>query len=580
MLDLSASLGMRSAPVAADPLVAAAVAVRAGRLGGGGGAGGRGAPGHRRRHRHQRGLPHGRPARARGGRPGRRRGGPRAHRRRPRGAARLRRLLRDPHGAGGAGAGGGRRRPGRPRPRAGRGGGRDRRAATARLVPRPRGAAVGEHAHRDPAGRRAAGGGPGAHRAPRPGHPVAPARAAPRGGAPGARAAGRPPRGAGGRAPRRRVRPRGAARVRRAAAGPGAPGRGWPTRWATTPTWTPRPSGCCWTTPIRASRAPPSACASCWSAARASRSGSRPSAACACTAPATGCPTPRSGARRPGRSWAPSSAPSPAASTATGCWSTCGPSCRPSGRRARSTPRSTSCAARWSRWRRRARAARWCTARARSTGWPWASGTPGTPATSCGWPGRGRARPTTWRWSACSARRRSGAGTSCPTSPTSPGARTRAASWSGRGWSCWSAWRARLAEMGRPGAAIERYRHLVELDGEREGWHRALMRAYAQAGERPLALRQFHACRATLRSRLGHRAQRRDARALLLAALRRGFRKKVEIGGRRCGLRARWAPNVALQLASLQLECFRLHAKQQCACAVRPRSRVVRSGRL
>ncbi len=60
-----------------------------------------------------------------------------------------------------------------------------------------------------------------------------------------------------------------------------------------------------------------------------------------------------------------------------------------------------------------------------------------------------------------------------------------------------------LAEMGRPGAAIERYRHLVELDGEREGWHRALMRAYAQAGERPLALRQFHACRATLRARLG-----------------------------------------------------------------------------
>lgn len=62
---------------------------------------------------------------------------------------------------------------------------------------------------------------------------------------------------------------------------------------------------------------------------------------------------------------------------------------------------------------------------------------------------------------------------------------------------------AALAEMGRPAAAIERYRHLVELDGEREGWHRALMRAYAQAGERALALRQFHACRATLRGRLG-----------------------------------------------------------------------------
>ena len=62
---------------------------------------------------------------------------------------------------------------------------------------------------------------------------------------------------------------------------------------------------------------------------------------------------------------------------------------------------------------------------------------------------------------------------------------------------------AALAEMGRPAAAIERYRQLIETDPEREGWHRALMRAYAQAGERPLALRQFHACRATLRGRLG-----------------------------------------------------------------------------
>ena len=47
-----------------------------------------------------------------------------------------------------------------------------------------------------------------------------------------------------GRAPRRRVRPRGPARVRRAARRTPPPGRGWPTRWATTPTWTPRPSGC------------------------------------------------------------------------------------------------------------------------------------------------------------------------------------------------------------------------------------------------------------------------------------------------------------------------------------------------
>jgi ATP/maltotriose-dependent transcriptional regulator MalT/DNA-binding SARP family transcriptional activator len=62
---------------------------------------------------------------------------------------------------------------------------------------------------------------------------------------------------------------------------------------------------------------------------------------------------------------------------------------------------------------------------------------------------------------------------------------------------------AALAQTGRPAAAIERYRQLIQTDPEREGWHRALMRAYAQAGERPLALRQFHACRATLRGRLG-----------------------------------------------------------------------------
>jgi DNA-binding SARP family transcriptional activator len=60
-----------------------------------------------------------------------------------------------------------------------------------------------------------------------------------------------------------------------------------------------------------------------------------------------------------------------------------------------------------------------------------------------------------------------------------------------------------LAAAGRPAAAIERYRRLVATDPEREGWHRALMRAYVQAGERPLALRQYHACRATLRQRLG-----------------------------------------------------------------------------
>ncbi|HMN99650.1 MAG TPA: BTAD domain-containing putative transcriptional regulator [Miltoncostaeaceae bacterium] len=60
-----------------------------------------------------------------------------------------------------------------------------------------------------------------------------------------------------------------------------------------------------------------------------------------------------------------------------------------------------------------------------------------------------------------------------------------------------------LMDTGRPAAAIERLRRLLDTDPEREGWHRQLMRAYAQAGERALALRQFHACRATLRGRLG-----------------------------------------------------------------------------
>jgi DNA-binding SARP family transcriptional activator len=65
----------------------------------------------------------------------------------------------------------------------------------------------------------------------------------------------------------------------------------------------------------------------------------------------------------------------------------------------------------------------------------------------------------------------------------------------------------RLAEAllasGRPRAAIERYRRLVDLEPETERWHRELMRAYQAAGERGMALRQFHACRTALRASLG-----------------------------------------------------------------------------
>jgi DNA-binding SARP family transcriptional activator len=60
-----------------------------------------------------------------------------------------------------------------------------------------------------------------------------------------------------------------------------------------------------------------------------------------------------------------------------------------------------------------------------------------------------------------------------------------------------------LETAGEPLAAASRYARLVEQEPEQESWHRALMRAYAAAGERGLALRQFHACRRILRERLG-----------------------------------------------------------------------------
>ena len=62
---------------------------------------------------------------------------------------------------------------------------------------------------------------------------------------------------------------------------------------------------------------------------------------------------------------------------------------------------------------------------------------------------------------------------------------------------------AALVDAGRPREAIPRYRRLLLLEPEREGWHRDLMRAHAAAGERALALRQFHACRTLLRREQG-----------------------------------------------------------------------------
>jgi class 3 adenylate cyclase len=60
-----------------------------------------------------------------------------------------------------------------------------------------------------------------------------------------------------------------------------------------------------------------------------------------------------------------------------------------------------------------------------------------------------------------------------------------------------------LTAAGQPEAAVPRYERLIAREPEREASHRGLMRAYALAGERPLALRQFHACRAALRRELG-----------------------------------------------------------------------------
>jgi ATP/maltotriose-dependent transcriptional regulator MalT/DNA-binding SARP family transcriptional activator len=60
-----------------------------------------------------------------------------------------------------------------------------------------------------------------------------------------------------------------------------------------------------------------------------------------------------------------------------------------------------------------------------------------------------------------------------------------------------------LMRAGHVRDAIAAYQRLLALDPEREASHRALMRIYAHAGERALALRQYHACRSVLRREQG-----------------------------------------------------------------------------
>ena len=403
----------------------------------------------------------GAPRRApRGGRRGRRRGGG-AHRRRPRRAAAttatptrsmvLGELALAADAAGQAALA----------PRAGRGGGRDRRARSARLVPRPRGALSARMHVETPLGATRGWRRPWSS-------PSASAWASCGAGASGPRAgaaraalalrAGPPGRRGGALAA-----PSAAARCcTRASSGrrprrPGAAGRRDGRRHRRRPR---DASGCCSSDPVRA-RGGTGAAGCAWSAARASRSDDR----------AFGGPRLRAGDRVPDSSFGRAKARAlmgalvgaePAASTATRCWSTSGPSCRPSGRRARSTPRSTSCAARSSRWRRRARAARWCT---EGEVFRLASGRArllGRRRLPAAGPGGGRARRR--GASACSARRRS-AGDFLPDFPYEPlGGRGARAELERARLELLERLARALAEMGRPRGAIERYRHLVQLD--------------------------------------------------------------------------------------------------------------------
>jgi DNA-binding SARP family transcriptional activator len=60
-----------------------------------------------------------------------------------------------------------------------------------------------------------------------------------------------------------------------------------------------------------------------------------------------------------------------------------------------------------------------------------------------------------------------------------------------------------LLQIGRPRDGIAHFEALLAVDPERESWHRGLMRCYFEAGDRALALRQFHACRSVLRQSQG-----------------------------------------------------------------------------
>ncbi len=63
--------------------------------------------------------------------------------------------------------------------------------------------------------------------------------------------------------------------------------------------------------------------------------------------------------------------------------------------------------------------------------------------------------------------------------------------------------RAALAEALVQVGPLAHFEALLAADPEHEGWHRGVMRCHFEAGDRALALRQFHTCRSVLRQSEG-----------------------------------------------------------------------------
>ena len=78
-----------------------------------------------------------------------------------------------------------------------------------------------------------------------------------------------------------------------------------------------------------------------------------------------------------------------------------------------------------------------------------------------------------------------------------------------------------LLQAGHPREGITHFEALLAADPERESWHRGLMRCHFEAGDRALALRQFHTCRSVLRQSQGIEPSP-ETRSLYMELLQRG----------------------------------------------------------